>query len=102
MTYKQIKLLFLTFLLSLGMAQSASAEVFKAYNVSNLQGETVEGSGTITWLVGNETSGTAAEGIEVGLSAATVSIGSGLTVENVTYFDTQYRALANSTASRGE
>lgn len=89
MTYKQIKSLFLTFLLSLGMAQSASAEVFKAFNVTNLQGETVEGSGTITWLVGNETSGTAAEGIEVGLSAATVSIGSGLTVENATYFDTQ-------------
>ena len=66
MTYKQIKSLFLTFLLSFGMAQSTSAEVFKAFSVNNLQGETVEGSGTIIWLIGNETSGTVAEGIAEG------------------------------------
>ena len=45
-------------------------------------------SGSITWAVGNETSGTASENISAGISNTSVSTGSNLTVATATYFET--------------
>ena len=50
-------------------------------------GVTIEGSGTITWTIGNEENGTVAEAIAAGISSATVSVGSDLTSSVTTYFD---------------
>lgn len=44
--------------------------------------------GTITWAIGNEVSGTVSDDIKDGISTATVSTGSDLTVATATYFDT--------------
>ncbi|MBQ5506507.1 MAG: InlB B-repeat-containing protein, partial [Prevotella sp.] len=55
---------------------------------SSTGGETIEGSGTITWSVGNEENGTVSDEIAKGISSATVSVGSGLTVSTATYFET--------------
>ncbi len=43
--------------------------------------------GTISWKVGDETSGTLSAGLEGAISNATVGVGDGLTVKTATYFE---------------
>ena len=64
-------------------------------------GETIEGSGTITWTIGNEENGTVAEAIAAGISSATVSVGDGLTVSSATYFDTPMVHYTPKTSNAG-
>lgn len=64
-------------------------------------GTTINASGTITWEVGNEESGTVAEDIIDGISSATVSVGDGLTVGNATYFDTPMVMYTPTTSNSG-
>ena len=68
---------------------------------SSTGGETIEGSGTITWTVGNEESGTVSDDIAKGISSATVSVGSGLTVSTAMYFDTQMVHYTPKTSNAG-
>ncbi len=68
---------------------------------SSTGGETIEGSGTITWSVGNEENGTVSDEIAKGISSATVSVGSGLTVSTATYFETPMVHYTPKTSNAG-
>lgn len=68
---------------------------------SSTGGETIEGSGTITWSVGNEENGTVSDEIAKGISSATVSVGSGLTVSTATYFETTMVHYTPKTSNAG-
>ena len=58
-------------------------------------------AGTVTWAVGNETSGTISNDIQAAVSSATVSTGSDLAVATATYFDTQMVKYTPKTSNAG-
>lgn len=100
MSYKQIK----TFI-GLLVLMPLMSQVSKAANIINFStlntNQTIEGAGTITWLVGNEMNGTSAENITESISSSTVNVGSGLIVETATYFDTQMVKYTPITSNAG-
>lgn len=112
MTYKQIRLIVCSLLAMLGMAQTTEAAGFKVFSVNDQQpsrpvllggsaGTEVSGSGTITWTVGNEESGTLSADITDGIASTSVSVGSDLTVSNATYFDTPMVHYTPKTSNAG-
>ena len=58
-------------------------------------------AGNIYWEVGNEANGALSEGIEGAILGATVSTGSGLTVESAKYFDTNMVKYTPATSNAG-
>ena len=58
-------------------------------------------AGTISWPVGNETSGTVSSELQAGISSATVSTGNDLTVETAKYFDTDMVKYTPGTSNAG-
>ena len=64
-------------------------------------GSTESAEGTITWAVGNEESGDIDESIVGSIGSATVSVGSGLTVDGATYFDTPMVKYTPTTSNAG-
>ena len=70
--------------------------------VQSAGGETFDNvKGTITWLVGNEESGTVAAGIANAVQSATWTAGSGLKVEAAKYFDTDMVKYTPTTSNAG-
>ena len=58
-------------------------------------------AGTIAWKVGDETNGTVSESIDGAISSASVSAGSGLTIETAKYFDTNMVKYTPATSNVG-
>ena len=57
--------------------------------------------GTIAWSVGNEASATVSASIKDAISSTGVTTGSGLTVSNADYFDTDMMKYQPATANAG-
>ena len=93
MNYKNLTTKLLMMLALSGMASA---------NANAQGGKTFEDAeGTIYWPVGNEQSGTVSADIADAISIASVSTGTGLTVETATYFNTQMVKYTPKTSNSG-
>jgi len=93
MNYKNLTTKLMMMLALSGMASA---------NANAQGGKTFEDAeGTIHWPVGNEQSGTVSADIADAISIASVSTGTGLTVETATYFNTQMVKYTPKTSNAG-
>ena len=101
MSYKHLLIIVAALLVgtSATYARAAVSSIMHADAVNGQVFEDVEG--TIHWPVGNEQSGTVSDDIADAISIASVSAGTGLTIETATYFDTQMVKYTPTTSNSG-